>query len=456
VATTADLQYWVIVWIVVAVLLFIRHWRSGRGVGLLLTYVVSFGSIDWLASALLLLPGNPAGGLQFITDGMRLSAIAIVATGVAAEVVTLFWSRRQVGAGADQSTPTPSRVDPAAVNLFLISGLALHVVMAPIARFIPSVGAVVGTGSSLLVVGIGLKCWDAWHSGNRGRVWLWLAATLSLPLFTVVTMGFLGYGLAALVMVFAFVGAFYQPRWLVLAIGVVVAYLGLSMYVTYMRDRNEIRAEVKVGASLSDRMATIRDTASQAELFDIYDQSHLARIEDRLDQNWLVGAAVAKLSSGAVPFAYGSTINDAALAIVPRVLWPEKTVAVGSGDLVSHFTGLAFQGETSVGIGQLMECYVNFGETGVIVGFLIIGALITVVDRFAHEKLAAGDIGSFLVWYMPGLNLLNVGGSFVDATSAAAAALVMAVLMRIIIAHLPGPTPRHDVSYADASIPQPE
>jgi hypothetical protein len=451
-ATLADLQFWVAIWIVVAAFLFGRHWRSGRGVGLLLTFVVSLGSIDWLASAMFLVPWNPATGLQFVTDGMRLSAMAIMAVAVASEIVARSSSGRRPVPLVTDEPEAFARVDPVVVNVFLVVGLTLHVVMAPLTKTIPSIGALVSTGSSLLVVGIGLKCWDAWHRGLTGRMWLWLAGTIFLPLFTVVTMGFLGYGLEAMVMVFAFVGAFYRPRWHVLAIGAVVAYLGLSVYVTYMRDRSEIRTAVKVGASLSDRFSTIGDTARQAELFNIYDFSHLARIEDRLDQNWLVGAAVAKLSSGAVPFAYGSTIEDAALAVVPRVLWPEKTVAVGSGDLVSRFTGLSFQGDTSVGIGQLMECYVNFGEAGVIIGFLIIGGLLAIVDRAAYDGLASGNIGSFLVWYMPGLNLLNVGGSFVDATSAAAAALVMALIMRVVIAHWRGSTSPGAVSFRGADV----
>jgi hypothetical protein len=447
VATIGNLQLWVTVWIVVAILLFIRHWRSGQGVGLLLTYVVCLGSIDWLASALFLLPWNPATGLQFVTDGMRLSAIAITAVAVGAEIVTWWWSRREARRGVGESD-APMQVDPASVNLYLILGLTLHVVLAPLARSIPSIGALVSTGSSLLVVGLGLKCWNAWHDGRRGGVWLWLASTMLLPFFTVVTMGFLGYGLAAMVMVLAFVGAFYRPRWRVLVMGVAFGYLGLSVYVTYMRDRNDIRTLVKAGASLSDRVAAIQATASDPEWFNVHDISHLARVEDRLDQNWLVGAAVAKLSSGTVPFARGSTIQDAALAIVPRMFWPEKTVAVGSGDLVSRFTGLSFQGDTSVGIGQLMEWYVNFGETGVIVGFLVIGALVTIVDRMAHDRLVSGDIGSFLVWYMPGLNLLNVGGSFVDMTSAAAAAGVMALIMKVVVSHVFAPAPRARLAYS--------
>jgi hypothetical protein len=426
------------VWIAVAAFLFIRHWRSGRGVGLVLTYVVSFGAIDWLASALFLLPWNPSGGLQFEIDGMRLSALAIIALAFGSELA-LRVSRRR---GAQSALGRlPILVDDRAVNLYLIAGLALHGGLAPLAKAIPSIGALVGTGSSLIVVGVGLKSWNAWQEGRRGLVWLWLGSTILLPLFTVVTIGFLGYGLAAMVMVLAFVGAFYRPRWRVMVCGALFAYLGLSVYVTYMRDRHEIRVAVKEHASFGDRVSTLVETGREAEWFDPYDLSHLARVEDRLDQNWLVGASVTKLASGTVPFARGETIWDAVLAIVPRMFWSAKTVAVGSGDLVSRFTGLTFQGDTSVGIGQLMECYVNFGTPGVIIGFFIIGLLVTTIDGMANRMLIGGDISAFLLWYLPGLNLLNVGGSFVDVTSAAAAAAVMALLMRMATRGLYGGQP---------------
>ena len=36
------------------------------------------------------------------------------------------------------------------------------------------------------------------------------------------------------------------------------------------------------------------------------------------------------------------------------------------------------------------------------------------LSGLTRRALHAGDAGTFLVWFMPGLNLLNVGGSFVD------------------------------------------
>ncbi len=46
---------------------------------------------------------------------------------------------------------------------------------------------------------------------------------------------------------------------------------------------------------------------------------------------------------------------------IPRALWPNKPVVGGSGDLVSTYTGIRFADGTSVGIGQVLESFVNFG-----------------------------------------------------------------------------------------------
>ena len=87
-----------------------------------------------------------------------------------------------------------------------------------------------------------------------------------------------------------------------------------------------------------------------------------------------------------------------------------------------------------------MECYINFGTPGVIGGFLIIGGLLALADRRACQALAGGDIRSFTLWYLPGLSLLQVGGSLIEVTSTAAAAFVMAVLLNYLFERLPKPS----------------
>ena len=75
-----------------------------------------------------------------------------------------------------------------------------------------------------------------------------------------------------------------------------------------------------------------------------------------------------------------------------------------------------------------MEFYVNFGTLGVIVGFLVMGVLVTAMDAAAAERLAMNNLHGFALWFLPGISLLQVGGSLVEATVSAVASVVVAFL----------------------------
>jgi len=92
--------------------------------------------------------------------------------------------------------------------------------------------------------------------------------------------------------------------------GTLVVYLGLSVFVSYMRDRDDIRATVWGEQSFSDRLDKISKTVTTFEWFDPTDWAHLKRIDDRLNQNFLVGAAVYQLGQ-TQHFARGETLWDA-------------------------------------------------------------------------------------------------------------------------------------------------
>jgi hypothetical protein len=122
--------------------------------------------------------------------------------------------------------------------------------------------------------------------------------------------------------------------------------------------------------------------------------------------------------------------------LVPRVMWPNKPVTGGSGDLVSTYTGLTFAEGTSVGVGQVMEFYINFGTMGVLIGFLIMGAIVGLLDTAAGERMMAGEWGAFILWFLPGVTFLQVGGQLVEVTSSAAAAFLLALIVkRFVLGH---------------------
>ncbi len=411
---------WAAAWAGLAVFTLYRHWRHGRGVGLLLTYVFSFMALHWLAPMLHLLPWfDPFAG-DLTAEGLRQSTIAMAGFVIGVELLA-FAARSSAEDHAELVDADDSR---RIVNVYFVVGATLYLATLLAGR-IPIVAAIVSTGSTLVAVGVGLKCWSAWRGGRRAHMWFWVTASAAFPLLTVLTQGFLGYGFVAMLIVVSFVASLQRGRWKAAIGGLLLAYLGLSIYVTYMRDRTDIRDIVWGGQGVDVRVAQLQYTFANVEWFDPWNAVHLRRIDARLNQNHLIGAAVAYLREGNVKFAEGRTLVDAVIALVPRALWPDKPVVGGSGDLVSMYTGIRFSHGTSVGVGQVMELHVNFGTIGVFFGFIVIGALVAVVDRRAASRLASGNVPAFGLWYMPGLSLLQIGGSLAEVAATAAASVVL-------------------------------
>ena len=82
-----------------------------------------------------------------------------------------------------------------------------------------------------------------------------------------------------------------------------------------------------------------------------------------------------------------------------------------------------------------MEFYINFGTPGVIIGFLMIGVLIRVLDTIAALRLRDGDWQGFMSWFLPSISLLNVGGSLVEVFGTAAASIVLVTTVNKSLAY---------------------
>ena len=424
---------------IAALLILYSRWGwSGRivGVGLVPAYLLSLGLIHWPGAILYLLPWYWGGDAPTVEAGFVVSVYAVLAFGVGSVILGPLITHVF---GIPWSRGPAQRSESLLPRMYLCVGVACYALLITVVGGVPTLTAVVAAGWHLVVVGIGLASWVAWHEGRRSFFAAWVVVAATLPLFTLVSQGFLGYGVSALIAVVALIVTFTRPRPAWLLIGLILAYLGVSFYVTYMRDRATIRDVVWAGAPVEDRLTQLGRSASDFEFFDPYDVAQLQRIDARLNQNFLVGAAVRYLELQRNPFARGETLWEAAMALVPRAVWPDKPVTAGSGDMVTRYTGFRFAAGTSVGIGQVMEFYVNFGQLGVVVGFMILGVVLSLIDVGAHQRLVKGDWQSFALWYLPGLSLLQAGGSLVEVTSSAAAAFVAAVVVnRFVIPDVGG------------------
>lgn len=422
---TSKLSEYLLIWAgVMALVAVVRNRRNTPGVGLTLTYLLSLSLIHWVGAAIYLLPAFQNQDSRLTELGFEQSLYGVAAFAFGALVFTPLLANR----GLLRRPTERHRPDPRLPMAYIAAGVIFFMLSSSFLGHLPTAMAIVSTGEQLVVAGLCLCCWKARQEGDFRKLASWLCLALLMPFTTLITQGFLGYGIGALLVVLVFVSTFVRSPFKVALVGIPIIYLGLSVFVNYMRDRNDIRASVWGGESLSNRIDKVAETAATFELFDPGNPEHLQRIDGRLNQNFLVGAAVARLSE-TDDYARGGTLWDAILALIPRALWPDKPITAGSGYLVTQITGIEFDKNTSVGVGQTMEFYANFGTLGVVIGFMIMGVVITTLDWQAGQSLARADLHGFVLWFLPGIGLLQVGGQLVELTASAAASVVAALLV---------------------------
>jgi hypothetical protein len=417
----------IVLWMATAAIIALVRWKDRAGsAGLVFAYLLNFWLIHWLASACYLFPWAHFKDPATVKRGLEESTYGILGFALGSLLLApqiLASIRRPANAAPVHSARSDPRL------LYVAIGIVATGLMFAGLGTIPTLSAFLSTGQSFLVAGICLSCGYSWHRKRWAEVLLWVAFSLLLPLFTVAAQGFLGFGALACFTVICFLTTLVRRR-LPLTIGLTVAgYLWLSLFVTYMRDRDELRKSVWGGQTYDRRMNHIKRIFTTMEWFDPYKAKHLERIDGRLNQNYLVGRAVTQLEHQG-GYMHGETIWQAAIALVPRIIWPDKPVGAGSGDLVSRLTGMYFPPGTSVGIGHVMEFYANFGDIGVIVGYILLGTAITVIDSMAGWHLRMGDVESFSIWFLCGLGMIIVGGSFVELTATAGTGMIAAYLLR--------------------------
>jgi hypothetical protein len=307
----------------------------------------------------------------------------------------------------------------------LMTGVAAYFVFIPVSLTVPSLTSVVSALATILILGLWLLLYAAYVGENYRRVAATLLLLPLLPLATLVAGGFIGFGVYWVLSVLAFLFVLTRRRIAFYLSAPLVIFLGLSLFVTYMGQRTGIREVVWAEqATLADRLDRVSTLVTGFQLLDFNSRAHASAIDDRLNQNELVGIAISRHASEWSDFAYGGTVP--AWAFIPRAIWPDKPAVGGGANLVSDFTGVHFAEGTSVGAGQVLEFYVNFGTTGVLIGFLLLGFGLKRLDQGIMGSLAAGDMRGLLLRAMPGLTLLQPGGNLLEIIVAAAAAFVAA------------------------------
>jgi len=243
------------------------------------------------------------------------------------------------------------------------------------------------------------------------------------PLLMLLFGGFLSYGATAIIIVISSLAISTRSYWRVVVGIAAIGYVSLSVFAVYFQHRGAIRNQVRGGAALEDRIATLTDTAADFQWLDLSNDKHLKALDLRLNQNYFVGLASQRIQDGQVSYLYGRSVWEGLLALVPRALWPDKPVFGGSPAIVREMTGLHLSEQTSWGVGNVMEFQINFGLPGVIVGFLCLGVVFGWLDRSAALAERSGALDRTILFFLPAVALIEPNGSLVELSGGTAAAL---------------------------------
>src|SRR5262249_39087254 len=352
-------------------------------------------------------------GSRWIETGIGFTAIASIA------FIVGVWLARFLS----PTTPLASPVDRHRFFVFCVLGGWFFNYGISFLRGIPTLGAALDKGSAIWIRGVMLGLRVALLRGDVTWVGIWLAALAVFPVLTLLYGGFLSYGALAVIIVCSILVVSVRSR-LRLTVGIVLAvFFGLTVFVNYYVNRDSIRAVIWRGADLEQRVDAAKRIFTNFEWFDPGKARHQVALDERLNQNYFVGVAADRIERGQTSYLYGRSLWEALLSLIPRAIWPTKSVFGGSGDIVAQMTGLVLSRETSWGVGNVMEFYINFGIPGLIVGFIILGWLLGMLDRKAAVAEGRGDLGTTIVCFLPAAALIQPLGSMVELTSGSVVAL---------------------------------
>jgi hypothetical protein len=402
-----------------------------RSTGLPLAYLGIFFAGHAPGAVLYLLPWYFTSYDGFaVSTGFEMTWLSVVIFTIAL-LVGMFLFHRRTPSEPHTSDSHEFLNDPRLPWLLFGIGLFAFFVLLPLGGLVASLTSIVSNLANLQVAGIVLGIWQGFTTKNSRKILMWLAVTPLLPFLTVTVGGFLGFGINSLLTIAAFTLIRTRPRWWHLPLVMVALYIGISLYVTYIDGRADIRAVVWNEGEYSERVEVVRSEFSQWQWFDWRNGNHLQLIDVRLNQNFFVGVSRLNLDRGLVPFANGESLQRAAIGFIPRIIWPEKPVMAGGNEFMARYTLMEFAEGTSFAAGQVMEFYINYGMWGIVVGFSALGLVFAWVDSRSAGHLENGNLYRFLRWYLVGMALLKPIDDLTHTTAGAAGAFVTAVLLEI-------------------------
>jgi fumarate reductase subunit C len=124
-------------------------------------------------------------------------------------------------------------------------------------------------------------------------------------------------------------------------------------------------------------------------------------------------AHIFAMTPSVVPFQYGATYSYFAVAIIPRILWPDKPQAGSANNFYAVSYGISTEEgvkTSTFGVSILGEAFINFGWYGVVIVMLILGTIVSLLEHmFGGLQSGPGGRAVFVAFFVFFLN--GIGSS---------------------------------------------
>ena len=420
-----------ILWFALLAVLFVDA-RTKPSSGLTLIYAAQLSVLHLPGGMLLLVPWYEYYPRAWTFLGFQMTSFGLAAFVIGALVARFVLPTPVIS----PRQPNPLAAKRLGVLLIAIGlGFTFLISQANFLFQIPSLAALLGAVWLLGAPGLCIYMQSFILNDKKMPLHVYLIA-LGFPALSIMLLGFLGFGITYLVFIICFgVSQKYFPK-IIFAAAPALVYVGISFFVNYIPQRSEIRDAVWGDQSLSVRADATSVIFTDFKWFDPDNFFHLKALDDRLNQNWLVGSAIENLNSGRSEFLQGESLMFALVAWVPRAIWINKPGVAGSSNIVANLTGLTFSENTSVGVGHILEFYGNFGYISLYIGMFLTGLVLRSIDLMASAHLMKNNLVMWIRWVIPGIALTNVGGTLSETVSGVAAFIILGYLLQFFTTRL--------------------
>jgi hypothetical protein len=428
-----------LIWLIIIGFMFFDAWKKkSKGVGLSLGFVMTLTVGYWFGGFIHSLPWYESSSryiLQREVDVEYLSrALFVCLSGLVAFVfgnVVLFRLFSKRVKSVDNPHPKETSSENAKLpQKYILIAIFFNLLLGPFLAHIPSLGSVANAGWIVLPTGICLLVWKrSILRHHRMQFIILVGGSIALlPAFTMITTGFLGFGVRSVIVIVVFGFVFYKPRWHLVVLCLIGVYIGLSFFVAYMGQKDELRQAAWYEQSSSAAATQVGEMFKNFAWLDLRNPDHLAPIDIRLCETlFMISRGIERLDMGYVEYGKGENLYGSLVALVPRILWPNKPLISGGSEFVTKYTGIKFTKNTSIASGPVFELYVNGGVVIVIIGFMTLGAFLAFLDIRAAHYLTSGDWRKFMVFFSTGAPFLNNESGFAMIVGSSFTALLISL-----------------------------